>query len=119
MRLTVIVTALLACMASGCALRLGELTAASTKNVPLPATIVKRGVEGRDCVHQVLFIPIGSLVPNMQEATDRALATVPEANALSDAALYAEPLVLFLYNRNCFRVRGDAVRIGQPREGTR
>ena len=109
----------LAIMLSGCSLNFGGLTAASTKNVGLPARMLKRGVEGKDCVYNVLGIPLGSLNPNIQEATDRALESVPDANALSDAVLYAEPLIFVVYNQTCIRVRGDAVTIGQPAQGAR
>jgi hypothetical protein len=116
---TIRAVALLAATLSGCSLNFGSLTAASTKNVGLPANVLKRGVEGTDCIHNVLGIPMGSLNPNIQEATDRALQTVPDANALTDAVVYAEPLIFLLYNRTCIRVRGDAVKISQPAQGVR
>lgn len=73
----------------------------------------------RDCVHNLLGIPLGSLVPNIEEATDRALATAPGANALTDAVVYSEPLFLLVYARSCFRVSGDAVKLTSPGEGSR
>jgi hypothetical protein len=113
MRRPVILSILIASLVGGCSFNLGSLTAASTKNVPLPQTMVKRAVEGKDCAHMFLFIPLGSLNPNFQEAADNALSTAPGANALADVAIYSEPLFLYIYNRNCIRVRGDAVKIGQ------
>lgn len=102
----------------GCSLRMGDLNAVSAKNIGLNAQTVRSHVEGRDCVHNVLGIPIGSLVPSIEEATDRALASAPGANALTDAVLYQEPLFLLVYARSCFRVTGDAVKITQPGEGS-
>ena len=107
------------CALAGCSFHQGDLTMASSKNVPLSETLVRRGVEGKDCIQNVLGIPLGSLVPDYKEAADNALATAPGANALSDAVIYQEPLIFLLYNRTCIRVRGDAVTISTKGEGSR
>jgi hypothetical protein len=113
--LCITLTALL----SGCSFNMGTLTAASTQNISLPHTTVKNAVEGKDCAKSVLFIPLGSLEPNVQEAADNALATAPGANALTDVVLYADPLILLLYNEVCLRVRGDAVKVDLAKGGSR
>ena len=70
-------------------------------------------------MHLALFIPLGSLTPNIQEATDRALEQVPEANALTNVAMYVDPFTVILYTRSCIRVKGDAMKIEQTAEGSR
>ena len=87
------------------------LTASSTKNVPLPSAVIKKTVEGKDCSRLLLFIPLGSLNPNIQEAVDDALTKALGANALTDVALYAEPISFIVFTQVCLRVRGDAVKI--------
>jgi hypothetical protein len=96
---------------AGCSLRMGDLTAVASQNVSVSAEPIRRAVEGRDCVHLLLFIPLGSLVPSYEEAVDRALAQVPDANALVNVSMYVEPIFTYVYNRNCLRVKGDAVKI--------
>lgn len=101
---------LLACavLSSGCATRLGDLTILSTKNVASVANVVERGVEGRDCISMLLFIPIsGRLNPTIDEAMDDAMSRVPKGNIMTDVALYADLLFTFVYNRACYRVKGD------------
>lgn len=97
--------------ATGCSFNMGTLTTASTKNISLPHTVIKKAVEGEDCAKSLLFIPLGSLVPNIQEAADKALAKTTDANALTDVVIYSEPLVFLIYNQVCLKVRGDAVKI--------
>jgi hypothetical protein len=71
-------------------------------------------VEGRDCIYYVLILPVsGSLYPNLQEAVDIALAKAPQANALANAALYSDLRTAILISEVCFRVEGDAVKVGQ------
>jgi len=111
--------ALTGVLGTGCSLRMGDLTVATGKNVPVVGTTLRRGVEGSDCVHLALFIPLGSLTPNIQEATDRALEQVPEANALTNGAMYVDPFTVILYTRSCIRVKGDAMKIEQTAEGSR
>ena len=94
----------------GCSLRMGDFTAIASRNIRAPSQELRRGVEGRDCVHMLLFIPLGSLTPNIEEAVDRALEKVPEGNAMTNVALYQDPLFTYIYNRMCVRVKGDVVR---------
>jgi hypothetical protein len=91
---------------------MGNLTAASTKNVPVKYSVIKPGVEGTDCVHHILLlIPLGGTRLSYQEAADHALATAPGSNALTNVAIYVDSLFLFLYIRECLRIRGDAIQV--------
>jgi hypothetical protein len=94
-------------VSSGCSFRTGDLSVVSSKNVGLQPEVIRRGVEGSDCSHMLLFIPLGSMVPNLDEAMDRALEKVPEGNVLTDLAIYNDVLFTYIYNRTCLRVKGD------------
>lgn len=110
-------TIVLVMMLEGCSFNMGTLTAASTKNISLPQTPVKTAVEGEDCVKFVLFIPFGSLEPNVQEAADNALTKAPTANMLTNVVLYAEPVFTLLYNQVCLKIKGDAVKVDMAKGG--
>ncbi len=98
----------------GCSFNGGTLTALATHNVNMPAQPLERGVEGRDCIYFVLGLPVsGSLIPNLQEAEDRAIAQSPEGNAMQDIALYMDQTWFVVGSSVCYRVRGDIVRIAQ------
>ena len=93
---------------SACTTRLGDLTILSTKNVASTANVMKRGVEGRDCVNLLLFIPIsGRLNPSVDEAMSDAMSKVPEGNIMTDVALYNDIIFTYIFNQTCFRVKGD------------
>jgi hypothetical protein len=74
-----------------------------------PAAPVHR-VEGVDCAHFVLLgIPVaGGINSSLERAMGRALAQVPEGNALTDVTIYTDVLLGYVYNRLCMRVRGNA-----------
>ena len=91
----------------GCRTRLGDLSIASTKNVALNPSPERRSVEGRDCMHMFLFIPLGKMSPVLDEALDRAMEQVPDGNIMTNVAIYNDIIFTLLYNRSCFRVRGD------------
>lgn len=92
----------------GCALNYGDLNLVSPRNVEFSTETLRRGVEGRDCTYSLLFLPLGSLNPNIEEAVDRALAKVADANVLTDVAIYNDAVITLLFNRSCLRVKGDA-----------
>jgi hypothetical protein len=99
----------------GCSFNGGTLTALATHNVNIPVQPLERGVEGEDCIYFVLGLPVsGSLIPNLQEAEDNALAQSPEGNAMQDVALYIDQTWFVVGSSVCYRVRGDVVRIAQP-----
>jgi hypothetical protein len=102
----------------GCSFNGGTLTALATHNVNIPVQPLEKGVEGRDCIYFVLGLPVsGSLIPNLQEAEDRAIAQSPEGNAMQDIALYMDQTWFVVGSELCYRVRGDIVRIAQQAPG--
>lgn len=105
-----LVCALVLC--GGCSLRMGDLQIISSKNVAVNPEPIQRGVEGKDCVHWLLgLIPLGSLVPNVEEAMDEAMQQVPEGNVLTDVAIYRDSFTVILVSRTCLRVKGDIGRL--------
>jgi len=66
-------------------------------------------VEGEDCVDMILFIPIGTLNPNIQDAVDRAVEKVPNGDMMTNVTLTEDMLFTLIYNRVCVRVTGDVV----------
>jgi hypothetical protein len=73
--------------------------------------VVRRSVEGKDCVYRLILIPFGALVPNLEEAMDRALAKVPEGNVMTDVAIYNDVVSTLIFNQQCLRVKGDVGKI--------
>jgi hypothetical protein len=96
---------------AGCASNWGSLNLATTKNVGIQPSLVQRNVEGEDCLWMFLFIPIGKLNPNIEEAINDALGKAPEANLLSNVSVSQHFLFTYIVNRSCLRVKGDAVRV--------
>lgn len=95
-------------LTSSCTHRLTDFTVISTKNVPIAnsATKFKKGdtrVKGVDVGHSVLFIP-GT--PNMKEAIDRAIQSVPGAVGLVDGVIKQSAWTCFLYGQNKYIVEG-------------
>ena len=105
---------------AACTTRLGDLTILSTKNVELNQIggferhTVR--VEGKDAAPILLFVPAGT--PNMEEAVDRAIESVPGGVALVNAVAYAGwwwiPLV---YGQEWFRVEGTVLVDPRVRAG--
>ena len=94
---------------TGCSVRLGDFTVGSPKNIPTQLTVKRARVTGKDCVMQVLGIPIGTLNPTIDGAVDNALEQVPGADALTDVAIYRDFFTLVLFQQICVRVEGKAV----------
>jgi len=119
MRSVYLIASLVLVLLTACATRIGDLTIASSKNLPHEFETLQEGVEGRDCsnILMLLFIPIpfGSLRPSLDEAMDRAIDQVPNANMLTNVTISQEPVVvpLLLVNfiRNCLVTSGDAGRL--------
>ncbi len=101
-------------MLSGCTTRIGAFTFASTKNLGVTYPPVQTGVEGEDCVNMILFIPMGTLNPNVQDAVDRAVEKVPNGDMMTNVTVNEDMLITLLYNRNCVRVTGDVVNTRAP-----
>jgi hypothetical protein len=98
-----------------CTQRIGDLTFVTSKNIGYTYPALRRSVRGLDCAQSILFIPWGSLRPNVEEAVDRAVDQVPDGDMLINAAVHNDILITLLYNRNCIRVDGDVVNTAAPR----
>ena len=96
-------------MLSGCTTRIGAFTFSSTKNLGVAYAPLQTHVEGEDCVSVILFIPIGTLNPNIQDAVDRAVEKVPNGEMMTNVTLNEDLLFTLIYNRQCVRVTGDVV----------
>jgi hypothetical protein len=97
------------CLLTACSARLGSLTMMTTKNLGNTPKSFGQPVQGEECTHQILGIPVGSLNPGIQGAMDNALAKNTQANALIDVKINRELLFLYVYARNCIKVEGKAV----------
>jgi len=96
-------------VAAGCTARLVDFTMISTKNVDLTkgASFVRgpSRVEGSDKVHIIIIIPTGT--PNMKEAIDRAIESVPGAIALMDGVVSQRAWTIpLIYGQSMFIVEG-------------
>ena len=102
------VSALLVAWLCGCTQRLIDFTMISTKNIDLSkAAQFKRGksrCEGVDDMHLIIFIPTN--IPNMKEAVDRAIESVPGCVALVDGVLTHTYWTVILYSYGAFVVEG-------------
>jgi len=99
----------LAIFLAGCTVRLADFTIISTKNIDLArGADFKRGqarIEGVDSVSIIIFVPTGT--PNIKEAIDRAIESVPGAVALLDGVIYAKSWCIpLLYGQNKYVVEG-------------
>ena len=106
-RLALVVLAL--CALAGCTTRIGDLTILSTKNIPAEVNQIRANVEGRDCAHTILFIPIGTMNPTIDGAIDSALDQVPGADAMIDMTLKRHAWTVLLYTQACVTVEGTAI----------
>jgi hypothetical protein len=96
-------------MLSGCTTRIGAFTFASTKNLGVAYPPLQTSVEGEDCVSIILFVPIGTLNPNIQDAVDRAVEKVPNGDMMTNVTVSEDLLFTLIYNRRCVKVTGDVV----------
>jgi hypothetical protein len=85
---------------SGCTTRLVDFTMISTKNIDLSRSAdfrrAQQRVKGKDEAMIIIFIPTG--VPNMKEAIDRALESVPGAVALVDGVVLSGGILVHYWN---------------------
>ncbi|MGH7815443.1 MAG: hypothetical protein ACREQI_15755 [Candidatus Binataceae bacterium] len=105
----VLLPLLCAVLLSSCSIRLGSFTLTSTKNLGYTFTPLQKDVTGEDCAQSILFIPWGTLNPNLQEAVDHAVDQVPGGDMMTNVTIHDDVLITLLYNRNCIRVHGDVV----------
>jgi hypothetical protein len=104
----VLVSVILIAAMSGCTTRFVDYTMLSTKNMDLSkaGTYTRAGnrVRGQDSQYWILFIPTAGN-PNVKEATDRAIESVPGAVALVDGVVYSRGW-WFLFGESSFIVEG-------------
>ncbi len=83
---------LISLFSAGCSTRLADLTVLSTKNIDFQqlskSQRLSSRVKGSDKKILIFVIPTG--VPNVKTAVDRAIESVPNCVALTDAVVYAE-----------------------------
>jgi hypothetical protein len=94
---------------TACTNRLVDFTIISTKNVDLSkGASFQRGrarVEGEDRVYIIVLVPTGT--PNMKEAVDRAIESVPGAVALLDGVLTQNFWYIpYVFGTSAFLVEG-------------
>jgi hypothetical protein len=101
-----LITAVLA--SAGCTTRLVDFTMISTKNVDWSrADEFKRTggrVVGEDIARMIVVIPTG--MPNMKEAIDRAIESVPGGVALVDGVVSSKFWTILIYAEQSFVVEG-------------
>ena len=92
---------------SGCAIRMADMTVASTKNYNLNSNQFVKGqrVTGEDKVPVVLF-PLG--IPNFKTAIDKAIEKDRCAVALSDVVI-TQLNYAFIFGQIGYRVEGTQV----------
>ncbi len=93
----------------GCATRLVDFTIISTKNIDLSrGADFKRGpsrVQGEDKVNIIIFIPTGN--PNIKQAIDKAIQSVPGAVALLDGVVtYKFWWIPYIFGETSYVVEG-------------
>lgn len=105
-----IIAVLAGCLLGGCAMRVGDFTVGSTKNI---SQLSQKGdkVEGEDCSSNILgFIPIsGPMMPNFKTAVDKALERA-KGDVVADAVLWESNIVALVFNQHCFKVEGKVAR---------
>lgn len=96
---------------TGCTIRLFDFTVLSSKNVDLSrmGEYERSGkrVKGKDSAHFIIIIPTG--IPNMKEAIDRAIESVPGAVALVDGVAYSKFFWAILYAQESYIFEGEAL----------
>ena len=96
---------------SGCALRLADLNAISTRNLNLDRVDLDRlegqVVEGESSVFVFLFIPFGW--PNLQDAVDDALDK-GGGDLITDAVVYHKWWTAILFGKQKLTVKGTVVK---------
>ena len=91
----------------GCTVRLVDFTMISTKNLDLSRSAnFERGksrIQGKDEAMIIIFIPTGT--PNIKEAVDRAIESVPGAIALVDGVISSSSW-WFIFGASSYVVEG-------------
>jgi hypothetical protein len=102
--------AMLLVMSSACAVRQGDFTILSTKNVEISRVDLKRidfqrNLEGSDGRFWFLFIPFGS-APTLEDACDRCLEA-GNGDFMTSAVIYSTGWTVILCSWESWSVKGD------------
>ena len=93
---------------AGCTTRIVDFTLLSTKNVDLQnAQHFQRGMSrahGESIAHIIVFVP--TAIPNLKEAVDKAIESIPGCVALVDGVVYQRTVMAIVYGQNGFIVEG-------------
>ena len=97
---------------AGCTTRLVDYTVISTKNIDWSRANsfqrAKGRTEGKDTAHIIIIIPTG--VPNMKEAIDRAIESVPGGVALVDGVLSSNAWYIpYIYGQSSYVIEGSVL----------
>ena len=105
-----VIAVLTGCLLGGCAVRVGDFTVASTKNIG-QLSLKGDKVEGEDCANNLLgLIPIsGPMMPNLKTAVDRALERA-KGDVLADAVVSESLIVTIIFNQHCYKAEGTVAR---------
>jgi hypothetical protein len=96
-----------ALLATACVQNVGSFGTMAPHMAETPSRVIQRSVEGRDCMHMVLFVPMGKLNPRLDMAMKDALNKVPAGDRMTDVEVNTSMLFTYLYNRQCMTVKGD------------
>lgn len=88
--------------------RVSDFTLLSTKNLGVTLSSGKPA-HGEDCAELILFVPLGSLNPSIEEATERAYKEVAGADMLLNVTVTTSVGFYFFYTKICQIVDGTAV----------
>jgi hypothetical protein len=104
----IVIFAVSALLATGCATRIGDFTLVSSKNVDLThGADFKRSavrVKAEDTVTLILGVPIG--LPNMKTALDHAIEKTPGAVALVDGVITQKRYDFIIFGQLGYEVEG-------------
>lgn len=106
---------------SGCFHRLGYFTVASTHNVKnlnySNASGGAQHVDGKSCIHYILFIPVGHYDDRIQRAMDDAIANGQDRGLAGDLLVNVRMDLstwsVLIYGKNCVNVEGDLVSVNK------
>ena len=74
--------------------------------------VLEAGVEAKDCrTRPFPFTGPPYIAPSVEDAADRAIEQVKDANALTDAVVHLNAWDFLLVARWCYHVKGDAAKI--------
>jgi hypothetical protein len=97
---------------SACVVSSGRFALLSNQATALHPEVIRRDVEGEDCVYGVVLLPIsGRVQPSLQAALEDALAKAPGGQVMVDVEVTERHFTTLLFDRICLRVAGNAARL--------